>query len=59
MHKFIFQDIYKWAGKILSDFSNVNWQSKNIEKLSKNFAKRVAENAPLLWNNVLCRKRFA
>jgi cell filamentation protein len=77
MRKFIFQDIYKWAGKIrtinitkteavlgglsveysdknhieatankiLSDFSNINWQSRNIEKLSENFAKNMA----LLW----------
>lgn len=78
MHRFIFQDIYKWAGKIrtinitkteavlgglsieysdkncietatkkvLYDFSNVNWQSKNIKNLSENFAKNMA----LLWN---------
>ena len=77
IHKFIFQDIYKWAGKartinitkteavlgglsveycdkkrieittrkILSDFSNMDWQLKNIEKLSESFAKNMA----LLW----------
>jgi cell filamentation protein len=77
MHRFIFQDIYKWAGKIrtinitkteavlgglsveysdkncieiatkkvLYDFSNINWQSKNVKNLSKNFAKNMA----LLW----------
>jgi len=41
MHRFIFQD-----KKVLCDFSNINWQSKNVKSLSKNFAKNMA----LLWN---------
>jgi len=77
MHQFIFQDIYKWAGKIrtinitkteavlgglsveyadknyieeeakkvLCDFSNINWKSKDIKNVSENFAKNMA----LLW----------
>jgi cell filamentation protein len=77
MHKFIFQDIYKWAGKIrtinivkteavlgglsveysnkneikdsankiLTDFSNIKWQTKNTKELSKSFSKNMA----LLW----------
>jgi len=77
MHRFIFQDIYKWAGKIrtinitkteavlgglsveysdknciettakkvLYDFSNINWKSKDVKNLSENFAKNMA----LLW----------
>ena len=77
MHKFIFQDIYKWAGKIrtinitkteavlgglsveysdknhieatarkvLYDFSSMNWQPKDVNTLSENFAKNMAS----LW----------
>lgn len=77
MHKFIFQDIYKWAGKIrtinivkteavlgglsveysdknqitttankiLTNFSNINWQTKNTKELSEKFSKNMA----LLW----------
>jgi len=33
------------ARKVLHDFSNINWQSKNIKSLSKNFTKNMA----LLW----------
>jgi cell filamentation protein len=77
MHKFIFQDIYKWAGKIrtinivkteavlgglsvdysdksnieatarkvLRDFSEINWRSKDFKMLSEIFSRNMA----LLW----------